>query len=332
MKAVKRVLLCAVLSIVLIEAVALAETKSQGYTLAVLQFAPQDDSLKNQAAAISSLVQVSLTAAPDVIPVERADINNALEEVELNLSGNVNPDQAIKIGQLTGAQVIVVGRVFAVEGQLFAVAKVISTETSRVFGAVVNDTLRADINKMALTLSEKIMEILATKGDFMLPQVKGADTWVRDMKDLLTGRELPTVSVRVGERSMSSDIPAPSASTTIQSVLLELGASTIDPLNATSRAEIEFTGEAFSEFGLRKGNLVSSKGRIELRAVESSTGKVLAASSESAVAVDLGAEFSGKKAVEAATRQAMRKVLPVLINCCSKKLPANEGKTEPAKK
>lgn len=304
---------------------------SSGYTVAVLQFAPQDDSMKNAAQAIGSLVQVYLTAAPDIIPVERADIDKALEEVELNLSGNVNPDQAGKIGQITGAQILVAGRVFAVENQMFAVAKVISTETSRVFGSVVSDTLRGDQKKMAADLSAKVIEILNERRDVLLPKPVVADNWLRDMRDLLSGRELPSVSIRIGERSLSSDLPNPTASTVLQQLLLNLGATVIDPLSSTGRAEIELTGEAVSEFGMRKGNLVSSKARIELRAIETKSGKILAAASEPAVGVDLGAEYAGKKAIDTAAIAAAKKILPVLINCCSVKKSAQSEAAEPKK-
>jgi len=293
------------------------DTNSVGYTVAVLQFSPQDDSMKNPAQAMSSLMQVFMSAAPDVIPIERADVDKAVEEIELTLSGNVNPDQAVKIGQITGAQILVVGKMFAVENQMFAVAKVVSTETTRVFGAVVSDTLRGDIKKMATELSTKIMEILSEKKDILLPKASAKDTWLRDVRDSLTGRELPTLSVRVSEKSMSSDISNPTSSTVFQQILLDLGSSLIDPLTSTDRAEIEVTGNATSEFGLRKGNLVSSKARVEFRAIEAKSGKVLAVASESAVAVDLGAEYAGKKAIDLATVNAAKKILPVLANCCS---------------
>ena len=48
-----------------------------------------------------------------------------MAEHEINLSGAVNPDQAIQVGQLTGAKVIVTGSVVQVESNLYLVAKII---------------------------------------------------------------------------------------------------------------------------------------------------------------------------------------------------------------
>ncbi len=74
--------------------------------------------------------------------MERADIEKILGEHELGLSGTVSADSAAKIGQLTGAKVLVTGRVFKAEGELFIVAKIIGTETSRVYGELVKTAIR----------------------------------------------------------------------------------------------------------------------------------------------------------------------------------------------
>ena len=61
-------------------------------------------------------------------------MDKILSEQELGASGLVSADTAAKIGSLTGAQVLVTGRLFAVGNQYMVVAKIISTETSRVYG------------------------------------------------------------------------------------------------------------------------------------------------------------------------------------------------------
>jgi len=72
-----------------------------------------------------------VSANPNVWMVERTDLDKILKEAELNISGAVNPNQAIQIGQLTGAKILVTGSVFKVKDKTFLIAKVISTETSR---------------------------------------------------------------------------------------------------------------------------------------------------------------------------------------------------------
>ena len=67
------------------------------------------------------------------------------------------------------------------------------------------------------------------------------------------------------------------------------------------RADIEISGEAFSEFGMRRGSLVSSKGRVEIKAVNVETGEVVSVGRHVAVAVDLSREIAGKAAITKAT-------------------------------
>ena len=48
----------------------------------------------------------------------------------------LSTDTAAKVGHLTGAKVLVTGRVFLVDKERMIVAKIIGTETSRVFGEI----------------------------------------------------------------------------------------------------------------------------------------------------------------------------------------------------
>src|ERR1700744_5998422 len=109
----------------------------QTLTVAVFDFVSPDESAQGMGAKISTLVSASLSAEPNLILVERAELEKALGEQELGLSGTVSGDSAAKVGNLTGAKVLITGRVFAVDNQTIIVAKVIGTETSRVYGEVV---------------------------------------------------------------------------------------------------------------------------------------------------------------------------------------------------
>ena len=77
-----------------------------------------------------------------------------MAEHEINLSGAVNPDQAIQVGQLTGAKVIVTGSVVQVESNLYLVAKIIGTETTRVLGASITPGRRSRFKKARMTISK----------------------------------------------------------------------------------------------------------------------------------------------------------------------------------
>ena len=72
--------------------------------------------------------------------------------------------------------------------------------------------------------------------------------------------------------------------------------------------------EAFSEFGIRKGNLVSCKARVEIKAIEKATGKVLAVDRQTSVAVDLSQQMAAKAALQYAAAELAERVLPRIAN------------------
>jgi len=67
----------------------------------------------------------------------------------------------------------------------------------------------------------------------------------------------------------------PAAETELSLILTQCG-FTLASDKSDTKPDIELVGEAFSEFGMRKGNLVSCKARVELKALEKVTGKRVA--------------------------------------------------------
>src|ERR1043165_2416201 len=130
-------------------------------TAAVFDFESKDEGLKNVGAQAATLVNVYLSAVPTLNLVERAELEKALGEQELGLSGTVSPDTAAKVGQLTGAKVLVTGRVFKTERELFIVTKVIGTETSRVFGQATKGAVSASISDLAAEAAKAVAADIA---------------------------------------------------------------------------------------------------------------------------------------------------------------------------
>jgi hypothetical protein len=104
----------------------------------------------------------------------------------------------------------------------------------------------------------------------------------------------------------------PAAETEIKMELLQLGFQVIDSGLSHKKADVAITGEAFSELGSRHGNLVSSRGRIELKAVRAPSGELIWTDRETEVAVDLGDHTAGKTALQQAAEKMMERLLPKL--------------------
>src|SRR5439155_1151755 len=131
-------------------------------TVAVFDFESRDDGMRDAGRNAATLIGADLSANPHIITVERAELEKILGEQELGLSGTVNPETAAKVGHLTGAKVLITGRAFMVERQLMVVAKIIGTETSRVYGEMVSGNT-GGVPDMAKDLAARVAKTVNEK-------------------------------------------------------------------------------------------------------------------------------------------------------------------------
>jgi hypothetical protein len=285
---------------------------AQPLATAVLNFQSSDESMDKQGAEMATLLEADLSTSEHALMVEREEVDKILNEQELGASGLVSADTAAKIGSLTGAKVLVTGRLFAVGNQYMVVAKIISTETSRVYGVTATVPDLANLPQAAQDLSGKIDGVLASHRDVLLAQEETPDQRLQRLRGIIGQRPLPSVTVALTERDYTQPTVDPAAQTEIIMQLQALGFPVIDPDQSHKKADILITGEAFSELGARHGNLVSSRGRIEVKVVRASTHELLWTDRETQVAVDLGNRTAGKEALEKAAGKLVERLLPKL--------------------
>ena len=75
---------------------------------------------------------------------------------------------------------------------------------------------------------------------------------------------------------------------------------------------MRITGEAFSEFGARRGNLVSATARVEIKATRRDGGVLLAVDRQRGVAVDLSENVAAKEALQNAAVKLLDRLVPKL--------------------
>jgi hypothetical protein len=279
-------------------------------TVAVFDFDSQDESVRGLGPKVAELVNVNLSAEPQIITVERAGLAKILGEHELGLSGTVSADSAAKVGQLTGAKVIVTGRVFKANDELLIVAKIIGTETSRVYGELVKGTEKTSISDLSADLAKKIAADVTQKGDTLIAKVETREELIAKIKKELGDKPLPSVSVHIGEQHIGQRVIDPAAETELGSLLQACGFKLVDA-SSTNRAEVDITGDAFSAYGTRKGNLISCKSRVEIKA-HKQNGDLITVDRQTSVAVDIAEQTAAKTALQNAVTEMAGRLLPKL--------------------
>ncbi|NOS68934.1 MAG: curli assembly protein CsgG [Verrucomicrobia bacterium] len=271
-------------------------------SLAIFDFESKEESVKDLGAKVATLLNAHLSADPNLILVERAELEKALGEQELGLSGTVSTESAAKVGHLTGAKVLVTGRVFKVDRDLMLVAKVIGTETSRVYGEVSKGSASGSLDDLVSELARKISATVAAKTDTLIAKVPTREDRVDAIKKLLKVTKLPIISVRIPEQHFGGQVVDPAAQTELAMILQQAGFQLVDE-KSSQKPDIEITGEAFSAFGVRRGNLISCKARVELKAQNREDGTIVKVDRETSVVVDITEQTAAKTALQNAAAE-----------------------------
>jgi len=103
----------------------------------------------------------------------------------------------------------------------------------------------------------------------------------------------------------------PAAQTELSMMLQQCGFTVLDD-QSPEKPDYEITGEAFSEFGMQKGNLQSCRARIEIKVRKVSTNSVIDVDRQTSVAVDLAEHVAAKTALQNAAEELAERVIPKL--------------------
>lgn len=280
-------------------------------TVAVFQFEARDEAgSKDAGGQVATLINARLSAEADLITVERAELDKLLGEQELGLSGTVSQESAAKVGHLLGARVLITGKLFKADKETILVAKVIGTETSRVYGEMVKSTTKP-VTELADELAVRLAKVIGEKLDTLVAKEETRGQRIDRIKQALKGTARPAVLVHIPERHFGGPAVDPAAETELGTLLQQCGFTVVDA-KSDRKAEVEIVGEAFSELGLRKGNLVSCKARVEIKMHRLKDGEIVAVDRQLSVALDQSEQMAGKTALQLAAAELAERLIPKL--------------------
>ena len=281
---------------------------------AILPFNERGAGARGLGGTTADILFASLVARPELFLVDREDLNKTLGEQELNLSGMVSQADAIAVGNLVGAKILVTGSVIETDRQLYLVARIIGTETSRVLGASVDGKSSDPLSALVEQLAQKVAAMITERGSELVAKRVETKDRIAALKSAMPKGDRPTLWISIQEAHVNQAVIDPAAETEITSYAREIGFPIIDSQKDNqSQADILITGEGFSEFAMRRGNLVSVKARLEVKAINRRTDEVIAIDRQTAVVVDLTEQVAGKAALQEAAAQIAERMLPKLV-------------------
>ena len=266
-------------------------------SVAVFDFEAKEEGVRDQGSKLAALIGVHLSTEPDLVLVERAELEKALGEQELGLSGTVSTETAAKLGHLTGAKVLVTGKLFKADRELMAVVKVIGTETSRVYGELAKGPAGIPLDDLAAQLAKKIAALVAGKADTLVARPLSREDRVETLKKRLGEARRPSILVHIPEQHYGAPAVDPAAQTELGLILQQTGFKVLDE-KSEEKPEVELTGEAFSE----------------LKARPRRDGSVLAIDRETSVAVDIAEQTAAKTALQNAAAELASRLIPRLVS------------------
>ncbi len=280
---------------------------------------------------VTTVLYAALSKEKGLQLVERERLDEILREQAATLSGLTSEDRGVRVGQLVAAKIVIVGRVARVGEQVLMTARAMGTETGRLL--VETEAIApAQVGDGAKRLGTRLSATLAKRGsELVAPPDKRSDP-IEEVRRALRGKTLPRVTVVVTERFTGAEAVDPAVETELLYALQRCGFEVVDAakvrqaaggkaewwLHAGEMIDVVIIGEAILERATNFNNLVSGRARVELKSLDTKTGKGLAVARLTKSAVDVSPAAAAKSAAQHATQQLLRDFLTEMTTAWGK--------------
>ncbi len=286
-------------------------------TVAVYDFTAAGESANDMGAphdvgpSVTALVTADLATESNLVLVERQELSKALNEQAFGISGMVSSVAAAKIGEITGAKILVAGQVIKTgqDGHLVIIAYIIGTETGRLFAAQVEGG-PDNLEQLSSDLSDKIAHTISTQATNLLaPAQESHDERVERIVKSVKGKNRPAVSVTIFWPNYKGHCSFDEGE--FGAILLKAGFTVVDD-KSDRKPDIEITGVDQGSAGPRRGDLFSFNTVIDLKIQERRTGNILDFDHQEATATEASMANAGRSAQVNAVDALAERVLPLL--------------------
>ncbi len=269
---------------------------------------------------ITDLVMTSLSKNARVLVLERDQLDKVLAEQVIDLSREIDPRTAARVGQLTGADVIITGLLGTVkaDGSYAVRVRITSTANGRVFveeamGNNNNPGHSFNFPAVAAPLSRKILSTLfAHSADFIGASPQTRDERIAAIVAAAKGSRRPAISVHFTTPQPSSVVSVISTAETELGLILQRAGFVVVDEKSTEKPAIEMTGEAIVDLGAKLGSLFPCRAVINLKVRERETGRILAFDRQAGDATDIGEQTAVSMALESAVDVLAARLIPLL--------------------
>jgi hypothetical protein len=214
-------------------------------------------------------------------------------ELDLAPARGLSDTDARRVASLAGAEIAVTARTAATGGQRILYVRIMGASGTGLVEEYVSGPLSGAIRPLCRKLSDAIAAALSSRSDEILSGAGGPAERLSLLRERLAGRTLPSIHVAVIESYGGIQREISTAGEEFSDILRQVGFAVV---NTRDEADIVVYGSAAGESAPRRGELVTSEVRVEMRAVDPSGGRLLTVSSSRRTAVDLFASLAGSKA------------------------------------